>query len=158
MPPPFPGTWYPPELHPARSGLRLRFMDQPKPTGRAPVDGSPGPEPLDSLTRHLAILEALADGVHPFTGEELPDENLYQNAKVLRALLAAMEALERAGTREARQAALPSKAGNPWSEEEDHVLVARFEEGTSFRELAKEHGRTAGAVKSRLTKLGKFAP
>ena len=112
----------------------------------------------DTITRHLAILEALADGVHPLTGEELPDESLYQNAKVLRALLAAMEALKKDSAREARKAVLPAKAGNPWSDEEDQILVERFEGGMSFAELAKEHGRTEGAIKSRLTKLGKLMP
>ena len=118
-------------------------------------DEQPSP---DSFSRHLAILEALADGVHPFTGDELPDESVYQNAKVLRALLAAVEALKHQGTRDARQADQPAKAGNPWNAGEDELLVARFEKGLSFADLAKEHGRTSGAIKSRLTKLGKLMP
>jgi hypothetical protein len=53
----------------------------------------------------LRILRSLADGKHPFTGEPLPDESCYQSAKVLRALLAGIEALEKATERKSRKIA-----------------------------------------------------
>ena len=35
-----------------------------------PSDNQPKPDGFDEITIHLAILEALADGVDPMTGEE----------------------------------------------------------------------------------------
>ncbi len=112
----------------------------------------------DVSTWNLAIVESLADGIHPMTGEDLDEASIFKDEKVRRALNAAREAMQKEGNREARRASLPKKAGRPWSEEEDAVLVERFEGGMGFAELAKEHGRTDGAIRSRLTKLGKLIP
>lgn len=107
-------------------------------------------------TEALQILRMLADGKHPLTGDALPDENCYQSAKVLRALLVGIDALEKATKRKSR--ALPAGAGKPWDAEEDRSLVANFESGTSIEDLAKSHERTEGAIRSRLMKLGKLLP
>ena len=109
-----------------------------------------------SDTESLHILRALADGKHPLTGEALPEESCYQSAKVLRALLAGIEALERTAKRKTR--VLPAGAGKPWDGEEDESLVADFESGTAIAELAQMHQRTEGAIRSRLLKLGKLVP
>jgi len=63
------------------------------------------------MSETLQILRALADGKHPLTGETLPGESCYQSAKVLRALLAGIEALEKAEGRKSR--VLPGAAGRP---------------------------------------------
>ena len=112
----------------------------------------------EEIIRNLAILEALADGVDPFTGDDLPGQSVCLDAKIRPALIAAMEALEKERDRTARRATLPSKAGNPWDSEQDQGLVEGFEEGASFADLARKHGRTEGAIRSRLTKLGKLIP
>jgi len=109
-----------------------------------------------SDTDSLQILRALAEGKHPLTGEALPDESCYQSAKVLRALLAGIEALEKTAGRKNR--VLPGAAGKPWDAEEDQSLVADFESGTSIADLAQMHQRTEGAIRSRLMKLGKLVP
>jgi hypothetical protein len=116
-------------------------------------------EPQEDVTAwNLAIVEALADGVHPMTGDELDEASIFKDPKVRRALSAAKEAMEKQGRRESRRTSLPKKAGQPWSEEEDAELVGSFEGGVGFTELAREHGRTDGAIRSRLTKLGKLIP
>jgi hypothetical protein len=104
----------------------------------------------------LSILRALAAGRHPLSGAELPEESAYQSAKVLRALLAGIDALEKSVTRKNR--VLPAGAGKPWDAEEDESLVADFETGTAIGELAQNHQRTEGAIRSRLMKLGKLLP
>jgi hypothetical protein len=96
----------------------------------------------------------LADGRHPLTGDALPDESCYQSAKVLRALLVSIDALEQATKRKDR--VLPAGAGRPWDAEEDQSLVADFESGTSIGDLPRSHQRTEGAIRSRLMKLGKL--
>lgn len=104
----------------------------------------------------LRILRALSEGQHPLTGEALPEESCYQSAKVLRALLAGIGALEKAAKKESRE--LPAGAGKPWDGEEDQSLVADFESGTPIKDLAQNHQRTEGAIRSRLMKLGKLPP
>ena len=122
-------------------------------------DQLPNPEPQEDVAAwNLAIIEALADGVHPMTAEDLVETSIFRDPKVRRALQAAKEAMERQGRREARRATLPGKAGQSWNAEEDALLAERFDGGMGFAELAKRHGRTEGAIRSRLTKLGKLAP
>ncbi len=113
---------------------------------------------MDENVVHLAILEALADGVDPFTGEDLPEGDLIQDPRVREAMTAGMKAVEKEVTRLERRKKLPGKTGQPWTAEEDARLVAEFDAGRDIAELAVEHGRTSGAITSRLTKLGKMMP
>jgi hypothetical protein len=45
------------------------------------------------------------------------------------------------------------KQGQPWTTEEDSLLLKAFNEGKKISELAKLHGRSYGAIKARLIKL-----
>lgn len=115
------------------------------------------PEALpEKNEHHLAILEALADGVNPFSGENLPHESIYQHAKVLRALQSGVAALRKQNEKQAKRAKLPAQAGNPWTEEEEERLLNAFDDGATPKQLAKAHGRTLGAIQSRLTKKGRI--
>ena len=102
------------------------------------------------------MLRALAAGRHPLSGAELPEESCYQSAKVLRALLAGIDALEKSAARKTRL--LPAGAGKPWDADEDEALVSDFETVTTIGDLAQNHQRTEGAIRSRLMKLGKLLP
>ena len=55
----------------------------------------PEPEGYDEITIHLAILEALADGVDPMSGEALPGESVFKSEQVLAALAAGTVALQK---------------------------------------------------------------
>ncbi|MFD2256213.1 hypothetical protein ACFSSA_05980 [Luteolibacter algae] len=114
------------------------------------------PSQHDPREHQLAILEALADGVDPFTTEELPHESIYQHAKVLRALQSAIAALKKQHEKASQREKLPAKAGKPWDDEEDTRLLEAFDGGTSPKELSEIHGRTLGAIQSRLTKKGRL--
>ena len=100
----------------------------------------------------LEILRSLAAGKHPFTGISLPDDSCYQSARVLRALLAAIEALQKGR----RMRKLPPNAGKPWSIEEDAELGKCFDQGMTVPDLARKQERTGGGIRSRLVKLGKI--
>jgi hypothetical protein len=115
----------------------------------------PGTEALRS---DLAVIEALTEGVHPMSGEDLGEESIFGEPQVQRALKTALKGMEGLLRRESRQASLPTKAGKAWDSDEDEQLVESFEGGMKFSELAKRHGRTSGAIRSRLTKLGKLMP
>lgn len=106
----------------------------------------------------LAILEPLADGVDPVTGEVLSDDSPYQRAPIVRALFAAIQALERAQKHRQRMKALPARAGDSWTTEEEDRLTQAFDAGNSVEQLAQMHQRTRGAIESRLIRLGKLKP
>lgn len=47
-----------------------------------------------------------------------------------------------------------SNAGMSWNEEEDERVVNEFQSGMKISEIAREHGRTRGAISARLKKHG----
>jgi len=101
---------------------------------------------MQDNNRHLEMLQALAAGTDPVTGEVFPADSTYNQPEIIRALFFAINQLE----------ALAEKGnqGLPWSEEEDNLLTQHFSEGAKITELAKLHSRTYGAIKARLIKLG----
>jgi len=77
----------------------------------------------------LSVVRSLANGVDPASGEAFPAQSLYQRADIVRALFVAAEALERSERFSRRREDLPSKAGQPWTEDEDRKLLASFDAG-----------------------------
>jgi len=110
------------------------------------------------LDAALPIVRALADGVNPFTGEAYPDQSPYAEPRALRALYTAVDLMSQEVEREKRRSRLPANFGKPWSEGEDRALAAGFDAGSPMVELARKHGRTSGAIRLRLEKLGKVEP
>lgn len=55
-----------------------------------------------------------------------------------------------------RQQNLPDRAGKPWSEEEDKRLLETYDADTPMNDISILHGRTVGAIKSRLVKHGRI--
>lgn len=62
------------------------------------------------------IIDALANGIDPETGEILPDQSTFNSPQVIRALFVAVKALEIAAKRAERSNGLPNNAGRAWSE------------------------------------------
>ena len=108
----------------------------------------------------LRILNALANGVHPATGEQFAADSPYQHPDTVRALYSAVQALDgtaAATTGAERRPAPPqSGAGSRWSNEEEQQLVAAFDAGKSIDALAQAHNRTRVAIEARLVRLGKL--
>ncbi len=103
------------------------------------------------------IIDPLAQGIHPITGDAMPQDSPYNEPPVIRALFAVSQALQQAPARQAKpRREPPPNAGKAWDAEEDAALAAAFTAGTDFRELAATLGRTPFAVESRLVKLGKL--
>ena len=102
------------------------------------------------------IIQTLADGIDPDTGEILPKSSPYQSAPVIRALHAALKALEHKTKSDARRKKRPEHAGKSWSKEEDQQVSEAFDKGETVTEIANIHKRTRGAIQSRLEKLGKI--
>lgn len=109
----------------------------------------------------LRILNALANGVHPATGEVFAADSAYQDPDTVRALVEAVRALEAsrlAGTTspERRTGEAPANTFVRWSAEEEERLAAAFDAGRTSAELAKLHNRSRAAIEARLLKLGKI--
>jgi len=108
----------------------------------------------------LRILNALANGVHPATGEQFAPDSPYQHPDTVRALYSAVRALDgttAATTGAERRPAPPqSGAGSRWSNEEEQRLVAAFDAGKTIDALAQAHNRTRVAIEARLVRLGKL--
>lgn len=102
------------------------------------------------------IVESLANGIDPETGEILQAQSVFNYPSVIRALFVAVKALEGEQKRLERAKALPDNAGRPWSEHEDKELLALFDSNISIEDIAKKHGRTRGAITSRLVRLGRI--
>ena len=110
----------------------------------------------------LRILNALANGVHPATGEKFAADSPYQHPDTVRALFEAMRAVEGGGTQTPapapeRKPALPqSGSGSRWSGEEEQRLASAFDSGRTVDELARAHQRSRAAIEARLVRLGRL--
>ena len=106
------------------------------------------------------IIDTLAQGIHPVTGEAMPEDSPYNAPPVIRALHAVSRALadpEPASFEPQRaRRPQPPNAGKPWSGQEDAALETAFEAGIDLRQVAQELGRTSFAIEQRLIKLGKI--
>lgn len=116
----------------------------------------------------LRILNALANGIHPATGEQFAADSPYQHPDTVRALISAVRMLEGNGAPAVAAAAAPknesrpalpqSGAGSRWTPEEEQRLAAAFDSGKTISELARLHGRSVAGIEARLLKLGKIDP
>ncbi|MBI1965709.1 MAG: hypothetical protein HYV99_09000 [Betaproteobacteria bacterium] len=105
----------------------------------------------------LKILNALANGVHPATGEKFGADSPYQHPDTVRALFEAVRAVEGGPADAERKPAPPqSGPGSRWSPEEDERLAAAFDAGRTVDELARAHSRSRAAIEARLVRLGKM--
>ncbi len=110
------------------------------------------------IERALEIIESLAAGVDPATGECFPQTSPYQSPETIRALCHVLEPLRATAKRERRREKLPRNAGMPWDPATDNELVARYTSGSSIADLAKHLGRTEGSVTARLIKMELIDP
>lgn len=114
------------------------------------------------IEKALTVIEALAAGHDPVSGEVLGSDHLCQKSDVIRALLQARNLVEREARRERAlkraRLSLPSNTGKSWTSDEDSVLVQRFRTGASITDMATLHARTHGSIQARLEKLGQIKP
>ncbi|MGH9787005.1 MAG: hypothetical protein ACRD88_22775 [Terriglobia bacterium] len=108
----------------------------------------------------LRILNALANGVHPATGERFAADGPYQHPDTVRALFEAMRAVEGGGAAAPAAERKPdfpqSGSGSRWSAEEEQRLAGGFDAGKTVDELARAHNRSRAAIEARLVRLGKM--
>jgi hypothetical protein len=105
------------------------------------------------LQEAIEIVRKLADGLHPETGQSLPDDSLYQHPQAVRALQHAVDALEIQDQRRRTRNSQPPNAGKPWIEEEDAQLSEELRRGTSLQDIAVAHNRRVGSIVARIMRL-----
>ena len=99
------------------------------------------------LTQAKKIVQELADGIDPTTGEIFDDNSVFNKPEVIRALFTLLHAVP-------DELDSLRNAGKPWNTIEDNKLRDEFSLGVKISDIAKEHGRTRGAIESRLDLLG----
>ena len=105
------------------------------------------------------IIQDLANGIDPITGEALPTHAPYNNPEVIRALFAALEGLRSLETQDrAGQTNLPERHGKPWSDDERQKTIADFKSGLPINAIATKLKRTKGSVWAILENHGLVKP
>ena len=102
------------------------------------------------INRATELLLALADGIDPITGNRLPDESVYNNPEIIRAIHCLLRQLQ-ART----DSAAAVNAGRSWHADEERQLREEYDAGLSVDEIARRHGRSPGAIEARLSELGR---
>lgn len=102
---------------------------------------------MDAM-RARELLTALADGIDPFTGEVLPKEHICNHPDIIRAFHQVLDSIQV----EKKDSRAPN-AGKPWPQIEKDKLIDEFQAGMKVSEMAKEHGRTRGAIEAKLAAL-----
>ncbi|MEH6575642.1 MAG: hypothetical protein V7731_01055 [Amphritea sp.] len=110
------------------------------------------------------LLETLANGVDPTTGELLPSHSPYNSPEVIRALFSCINQIKHPPKKakkspEERQAdntarGLPRNAGLPWNDEHRAELAQLFNEGNAVNTLAEKFERTRSSILSELKRQG----
>lgn len=106
----------------------------------------------------LRILNALANGVHPATGEVFAADSPYQHPDSVRALFEAVRCLDQpqGDSNDKPRERPPANTFVRWTAEEEGRLAAGFDAGLTSAELARVHDRSRAAIEARLLKLGKI--
>ena len=105
------------------------------------------------ISQASEIIEALANGINPVTGEVFLKDHCINEPDIIRALYIAAEELKKIEKDKIHKSS--ANAGKPWSKADDELLSKLFDEGKSTKELSEYFQRTRGSICSRLLKLEK---
>ena len=114
------------------------------------------------FTQAKNLVNALANGTNPVTGEILPAESPYNEPTVIRALFTVLNSPGGRGTKQSPQekmeenlaAGRPRNAGLAWTDELRAEVAEKFQGGMTLQELAGYFERTSGAILSELARQG----
>jgi len=110
--------------------------------------------------RYIFIIESLANGVNPITGEVFDNDSVYNNPEVIRALFFVLEKVKKSKTKKTIEEkqnmnisnGKPKNHGLPWTKELKEELKELFKQNKSISELANIFERTKGSIISELLK------
>lgn len=107
------------------------------------------------LNQSRRIVNTLAQGIHPTTGEVFPPESAYNDPEVIRALFSVLESIKyirgpKRSTEERRRDNLelgrPKNSGMPWTKEDRALVKSSYLDGMAVEKLAKSLGRSSAAI------------
>jgi len=104
--------------------------------------------------RAKKVLEALANGVHPVTGEVFPANSPYNHPEVIRALFFAVRSIHpvtpkkspEERRRENIQKGRPANSGLPWDDESRKYVASGYNSGVSVEVMASKLLRSTGSI------------
>lgn len=102
-----------------------------------------------------SILNILADGINPITGEVLSPDDSCNQVEVVRALHTVLRRLDMQQMKPSKEQ--PENAGKPWNADDEYQLCKMFDEGRTRREICNHFKRSSGAIAARLVKLGRIS-
>ncbi len=114
------------------------------------------------------ILELLLDGVDPESGELLPEDSVFCEPNVIRALHYAILAMsgqtginddvpKNGKQSEKNDKPKPENAGKPWSKEEEEQVLEMYKSGVGISVIARQLGRSRTSIRYRLVSVGMYA-
>ena len=120
------------------------------------------------MTTLISQIKLLANGIHPETGEVLPDTSMVHRADVIRTLFALSEELADIDRTRAKKPKLsleerkekniaegrPPKSHFPWDEDEKRRLAEQHGAGKTLPQISRIFERSSLAVAVQLHKLG----
>lgn len=113
----------------------------------------------------IDILQALASGIDPISGEQLPVDAPYNRPDIIRALYASIEQLKHpptvnngSATASGKSKTLPKNSGKPWTAEMKEILRKGFAAGETPAQLAEKLARTKVSITCELEKQGLILP
>lgn len=123
-------------------------------------DAPPTPEkPVipDVLAKACATVRALTEGRHPITGEVLDKGDACNDPEIIGALIALLNASQGMAPKKASRGQPREGApnhGKAWDDAERARAASAYEAGTPMKEIAENHGRTAGSIRGELIRQG----
>lgn len=106
------------------------------------------------IIRAKEILEILADGVNPMTGEVLPKSDSCNQVEVVRAIHTILKFIN-AETAKPKDS-MPENAGKPWTRADEEILCRMFDTGCPGEAICNHFQRSHGSIAAKLVKLGKI--
>ncbi|SES94549.1 hypothetical protein [Thalassotalea agarivorans] len=111
------------------------------------------------MDNHIKVIQTLAKGVDPTTGEVFPQDSPYNNPNVIRALFYASQQLvqprnskQTVEQKQQQNAAkgLPKNAGVRWTDSDRQHVADGFRAGQDVDQLAHSFQRTPNGIKAEL--------
>jgi len=111
----------------------------------------------------ISIIEGLANGIDPITGEILPEDSPYNHPEVIRALFHVINLVPKAKkpkkTIEQKQQdnidkGLPKNFGLPWNDSDVQLVISNYNTNVSIEVIANQMARKASSIIGLLRKHG----
>ena len=90
------------------------------------------------ISRAKELLEVLADGVNPLTGEVLSPEDSCNQAEIVRALHTVLRSLQVQPVKLKKPH--PENAGKPWTKEDETLLIELYQSGIPKKDICNVFG------------------